>query len=235
MSKIGKQPLLAREEYRPAIAAFATAIGFCLWKVVFDPRFYIDHVASRIAFTGDLVIDAEIYRAIGSLLLILMIVAIIRLVFRQSLSEYGFGIGQWTRAPVLILATPLLLVFAYLGAQRAEYQAFYPQTPGLADRSFSVFLFHIAIMATFYVAWEFLFRGFLQSSLVPRLGVMGAIAVQTLASSLAHADRPDTELIGSIIIGAIWGFLAHRTGSIWPCVLQHMLLGLALDYFLCFG
>lgn len=235
MSEIGSQPRYAQEEYRPAIAAFATAFGFCLWKVVFDPRFYIDHCSSWLSFTGDLVIDAEIFRAAGSLILILAIAVIIRLVFRQSLTEYGFGIGQWTRAPLLMLATPVLVVFAYLGAQRAEYQAFYPQTPGLADRSLSVFLFHIAVMACFYVAWEFLFRGFLQSSLVPRLGVLGAIAVQTLASSLAHADRPDTELIGSILIGAIWGFLAYRTRSIWPCVLQHMLLGLSLDYFLCFG
>lgn len=235
MSEIGSQPRLSREEYRPAIAAFATAIGFCLWKVVFDPRFYVKHCSSWLDFTGDQVIDAEIFRAIGSLLLILMVVAIIRLVFREPLTAYGFGIGHWTRAPILMLATPILLVFAYLGAQRAEYQVFYPQNAGLADRSFSVFLVHVAVMATFYVAWEFLFRGFLQSSLTPRLGIAGAIAVQTLASSLAHADRPDSELLGSILIGAIWGFLAHRTGSIWPCVLQHMLLGLALDYFLCFG
>jgi len=56
-----------------------------------------------------------------------------------------------------------------------------------------------------------------------------------LSTSLAHADRPDSEMIGSILIGSIWGFLAYRTGSIWPVILQHLLMGLTLDYFLWQG
>jgi len=210
-------------------------VAFCFWNVIFDPRFFVAHISPWLSFTGDKVIDAELFRAAGNLLLIGVLVATIKLVFRQSLLDYGLGMGRWMRQPVLVFATPLMLVFGYIGSRQAEYQAYYPDTPGLVGRSFSVFLLHAGVLVTFYIAWELLFRGFLQTAFLARLGAVGAIAVQTLASSLAHADRPDSEMIGSILIGSIWGFLAYRTGSIWPVILQHLLMGLTLDYFLWQG
>lgn len=226
---------LTKAEHRPAIAAIVTSIVFCVWNIVFDPRFYVRELSSILPLTGDKVVDAELFRAVGNLLLIAVLAAIIRLVYRQPLSDYGLGIGDWSRERLVLLATPLALLLGYLGAQQAAYQAHYPDTPGLASRSPQVFLLHIVVLLTFYIAWELLFRGFLQSSLLPRLGATGAIAVQTLASSIAHADRPDSEMLGSILIGLVWGYLAYRTRSIWPVVMQHFLLGLSLDYFLCFG
>ncbi len=235
MSESGWRERIAKEEYRPTIAAFGTAVAFCFWNVVFDPRFFVTKLSAWLSFTGDKVIDAELFRATGNLLLIAMLMATIKFVFRQSLVDYGLGLGHWMRQPLLVFASPLMLLFGYIGSRQAEYQAYYPDTPGLVGRSFSVFLLHAGVLVTFYIAWELLFRGFLQTTLVARLGAVGAVAVQTLASSLAHADRPDSELIASIVVGAIWGHLAYRTGSIWPAILQHLLLGLTLDYFLWLG
>lgn len=235
MSESGWRALIAKEEYRPAIAAFTTAAVFCLWNVFFDPRWYVASLADSFAMTGNTVIDAELFRSFGNVLVIVLLVAIIRFVFQQSVAEYGLGLGRWYRAPIILICTPLLLLPAYVGSGQAAYQAHYPDTPGLTEEPFSVFLVHLALMATFYVAWELMFRGFLQSAMVPKLGAAGAIAVQTLASSLAHADRPDSELLGSVLIGAVWGILAYRTSSIWPSFMQHMLLGMSLDYFLCFS
>lgn len=226
---------LTKEEHRPAIAAIVTSVGFCVWNVVFDPRFYVGKLANRFSFSGDSVVDAELFRAAGNVLLVATLVATIKFTFRQSLADYGLGLGNWSRERLLLLATtPLMLLMGYVGAQKAEYQAHYPETPGLAESSISVFVLHVTVLVTFYIAWELLFRGFLQSAFL-QLGGAGAIAVQTLASSIAHADRPDSEMLGSILIGVFWGYLAYRTRSIWPVVMQHFLLGLSLDYFLCFG
>ena len=225
---------LSKEEHRPAIAAIVTSVAFCTWNVVFDPRFYVANLANKMALTGDSVVDAELFRAFGNLLLLAVLVSTIKLVFRQSLADYGLGMGSWSRERWLVMATPVMLLMGYYAAQQPEYQAYYPDTPGLTDRSLAVFALHAIVLLTFYISWELLFRGFLQSAFLPRLGAAGAIAVQTLASSIAHADRPDSEMLGSIFIGVFWGYLAFRTRSIWPVVLQHFLLGLSLDYFLCF-
>ncbi len=235
MSKIRLREWFGREDIRPAQVCLIAAVAFCVWVKYGDPKFYLLNLSSRLALTGDAVVDAELYRGLGNTLLIGLLVVAIKLVFRQSLLEYGLGIGQWSRAPLLMAGTPLMILLGYQAATMPEYQAVYPVTPGLVGRSMTVFLLHAGVLVTYYIAWELLFRGFLQGSLLPRLGMPSAIAAQTLASTLAHLDRPSGELFGSILAGIFWGFLAYRTKSIWPVVLQHLLLGLTLDYWVCFG
>jgi len=226
---------LGREENQAAKVCLATAAAFCVWVRYGNPKFYLLHVAPRLSLTGDAVIDAELYHGACNLLLIALLVALIKLVSRQKLVEYGLGIGDWRRAPLLVAGTPLMILLGYVAATMPEYQAFYPITPGLTERSMAVFALHAGVLVTHYVAWELLFRGYLQGSLVPRLGMASAIAAQTLVSTLAHLNKPDGELFGSILAGIFWGFLAYRSKSIWPVVLQHLLLGLTLDYWICFG
>lgn len=235
MSKYRLGESLGGEEHRPAVACLTAAVAFCVWFTYGDPKYYLRNLSSQLSFTGDAVVDAELYRGLGNLLLIALVIVVIKLLFRQSLREYGLGIGQWRNAPILIAVTPLMVLLGYLAATMPEYQAVYPTTPGLAGRSMTVFLLHAGVLVTYYIAWELLFRGFLQGALVPRLGTSNAIAVQTLASTLSHLDRPTGELFGSILVGILWGLLAHRTKSIWPVVVHHLLLGLALDYWICFG
>ena len=79
------------------------------------------------------------------------------------------------------------------------------------------------------------FRGFTQQGVKPQLSLAVAVAVQTLASTLAHVDRPPTELIGSFFAGVGWGLMVHRGGAIWTVMLQHWILGIAMSYFICFG
>ncbi len=223
------------EAFRPTMVCLNTALTFSLWHAFGSPTFFLENLAQDVSLTGDSVIDAELYRGCGNLLVIVVLVLMIKVWFGRSLVEHGLGMGQWGKAPVLVAATPVMLLFGYLGATMPEYHAYYPATPGLVGRSMGVFLLHLGVLVTYYVAWELMFRGYLQSSLLPKLGVSGAIAVQALASTLAHTDRPASELLGSLAAGILWGIFAYRTKSIWPVFMHHLLLGLTVDYCIWFG
>ncbi len=235
MKKNGLIQRLREDEFRPAMVCLNVALTFSLWHAYGSPQFYLENLAGQVSVTGDGVLDAELYRGLGNLLVIAVLLAMIKAWFGRSLTEHGLGLGNWRQAPVLVAATPIMLLFGYLGATMPEYREFYPATPGLAGRAMPVFLLHVGVLVTYYIAWELMFRGYLQASLTPRLGVAGAIAVQTLASTLAHIDKPSSELLGSIAAGLAWGILAHRTRSIWPVFVHHLLLGLTVDSCIWFG
>ena len=235
MSKIRLHERMGDESMRPTVVCITTATLFSLWHAFASPNYYLEELSSWLSVTGDAVVDAELYRGLGNVLVITLLLGMIKLVFRRSFGEYGLGLGQWRNAPVLVLATPIMILFAYLAATKPEFRAIYPMPTEVVDRSVAVFVLHAGVLVTYYIAWELLFRGYVQTSLIPQLGVSGAIAVQTLASTLAHVDRPATELLGSIAAGVVWGVFAYRTKSIWPVVLHHFLLGLSLDYWICFG
>ncbi|MEE8452049.1 MAG: CPBP family intramembrane glutamic endopeptidase [Thermoguttaceae bacterium] len=114
-----------------------------------------------------------------------------------------------------------------------ERLAEYPVNKSAAN-SPAMFGLHACTYALFYPGWEFHFRGFLQFGLRGRLGLINAILIQVMASSLLHIGKPPAETFAAIGGGVVWGVIAHRTQSLLPGLLQHFLLGIALDYFICY-
>jgi membrane protease YdiL (CAAX protease family) len=114
-----------------------------------------------------------------------------------------------------------------------EFVAEYPfdKTAGASAIHFAI---HAAAYLLFYAGWEFFFRGFMQFGLAERLGESNAIMVQTLASCLAHIGKPPGEIYGSILSGLIWGWIVSRSKSLWGVLAMHWVLGVALDFFICF-
>ena len=47
--------------------------------------------------------------------------------------------------------------------------------------------------------------------------------------------KPTFETYASIAGGTLWGYLAFRTRSLLSGLMQHFLLGPALDWFICYG
>jgi membrane protease YdiL (CAAX protease family) len=67
------------------------------------------------------------------------------------------------------------------------------------------------------------------------VGAANAVLIQVMASSLLHLGRPASETFGAIGAGVLWGVLAFRTRSLLSGLLQHALVGIALDWFICYG
>lgn len=170
----------------------------------------------------------------GTFLLLGVIPAlIVRCVFRESLQEHGWGLGDRFRTVrSFLIVLPVAIVGTYASSLDADVGKAFPLNPA-AGESVQSFALHAAAYMSFYVGWEFFFRGFMQRALSPAHGLVAAVLIQTMASSLGHLGRLPEEMFASILGGLFWGWLAYRTRSIVSGMLQHALLGIGLDAFLC--
>lgn len=160
---------------------------------------------------------------------------IVKLVFRERLSDYGVGLGHRGRTFGSFLAVaPVFLAVAYVASQIPSIRSYYPVNPR-AGESHAFFGLHALSYVFFYLGWEFHFRGFMQVGLKDSMGTANAVFIQVLATALLHIGTPGLEAYGAILGGLWWGFLVSTNRSILSGMLQHMLLGLSLDFFIAFG
>jgi membrane protease YdiL (CAAX protease family) len=79
----------------------------------------------------------------------------------------------------------------------------------------------MAVAATLLapVCEEVAFRGYLLRALGARLRPWGAILAVAVLFGAVHLDP--VRFIGLVALGALWGWLALRAGSIWPAIAAH--------------
>ncbi len=160
---------------------------------------------------------------------------IVKLVFRERLADYGVGLG----IPGRTLRTfafwgPVFVLAGYFASQDPAVLQQYPINPD-AGGSPTAFGLHALTYLLYYLGWEFYFRGFMQFGLRETMGDANALLVQVLVSCLLHIGKPTGEIYGAILGGILWGMLAFRTRSLLSGTAQHLLLGLSLDWFICYG
>jgi membrane protease YdiL (CAAX protease family) len=149
------------------------------------------------------------------------------------LSELGLGAGDARFGAKFLLLIPIMVLpVAYVASGMADVRAEYPMCQALYTRRDLVIWYELAYVAVFYTAWEFYFRGLLLFGLKSELGATNAILIQTMASSLVHIGKPEGEILGSIPIGLLFGWLALRTRSIWYGWAVHASLGVLTDLFI---
>ena len=145
--------------------------------------------------------------AADSLLYYLAIpVVIVVLLFRDSLRDYGFQLGDWRAgvkwtAGVLLVLSPLL----FIAANTSDVQAYYAGS----DRST---LDVIIVSGADLFGWEFLFRGFLLFGMYRVIGP-SAILLQAVPFAMAHIGKPELETMTTLLGGAGFGWIAWRTKS----------------------
>ena len=123
----------------------------------------------------------------------------------------------------VLLWAPLLL--GYLALLRATGIAIAPQPalPYLADADFARPGFWCVVVGTCVaapLAEEVVFRGYLQPALLASMSPRAAIAITAAAFGLVHTLP---YALPVALLGAFFGWLAWRCGSLWPAVLAHML------------
>jgi membrane protease YdiL (CAAX protease family) len=220
--------------FRSTVVLLTSALCLAAWHVCGSYAFWFDKAPQSLTIGDDRAVSAAVFSlTIAVLLLGVVPLAVVKIVLREPLAEYGVRWGNVRFAIICcVLTTPLILAIGYASAQSPTFQAIYPLNP-LARQSNAALMWHIAGQILFYAAWEFHFRGFLQSGIGQSFGIPLGICVQTLASALAHYGKPGAEVFGSIIGGLLWGALAWRTRSLLAGTFQHWLLGAGLDFFIC--
>ena len=120
----------------------------------------------------------------------------------------------------------------FIGSRNPEMQKIYPFAKAVCAGARTFAGYELSYLFLYYLPWEFVFRGVLFLPLVPAIGLIPALAVQTAISTLLHIGHPDTEVFAAAGAGLIFGALAWATGSFFYPLILHAATGIATDTFL---
>ena len=168
-------------------------------------------------------------------LLLLAVPLAIILVYGVAPASFGMGIGNWRLGIILGLAG-LVLTFAGLasGWRDPAMQEFYPFSKDATKSPGRFVAYEAAYVVLYYLAWEFTFRGVVLFGLLALLpptltGVMTAILLQTIVSTVFHIGHPDSEILGAFIFGLLSGLVTAAAGSFLYALVLHALAGILND------
>jgi len=229
-SSISLGGLFGRENRKAAIILLSTPFILTTFRYYGTKDFYINHLASAFSLYGNKELTSALYTFSSSLILLGLLPALmIKSIFHEPLPNYGVRLGdwQWSFKALLILA-PVMMALTLPSSRMESFTAEYPLYKGAGASPFN-FVAYSLFYLTYYLGWEFFFRGYMQFGLAARLGDGNAILVQTLASCLLHIGKPDAEIYSSILGGIVWGIVVFRTRSLLPALLLHWPLGICLD------
>lgn len=153
---------------------------------------------------------------------------VVKLAFRERLSDYGLKITGWYRklwvyAGAFAVVLPCVMLVRGLPAFQKAYP-FYKH----AHESWGDFLGWECAYVLQFFALEFFFRGFLLHGLKQRFGYY-SVFIMTVPYCMIHFGKPLPETVGAIIAGIFLGTLSLWTRSIWLGVLIHVTVAVAMD------
>jgi len=221
---------------KPTVILLATPLILTTWKYYGTKAFYLSDLASAFVLFGNPEQTAELYTFFSAFVLFALVPwAIVRFVFKESMSAYGLQLGDWRFGlKAFLILAPIFVLASYTSINDPAFLAEYPLYKG-AGASPSIFLGHALAYLFFYFGWEVYFRGFMQFGLRDAFGDWNSILVQTALSCIVHIGKPAGEIYSSIIGALVWGVLVFRTRSIIWGLLIHWLLGVSLDFFICYA
>ena len=227
--------LFSGDKKKPTVILLLTPFVLTTWKYFGTKGFYLSDLASRFVLFDDPQRTAELYTFFSAFMLFgLLPLAVIRFVFKEKISSYGLQIGDWRFGlKAFLVLAPVFVIASYSSINNPDFLAEYPLFKG-ASASPSMFLSHALAYLLFYIGWEIYFRGFMQFGLRQSLGDWQSILVQTALSCIIHIGKPAGEIYGSIIGALVWGIIAFRARSLLFIILLHWLLGVSLDFFICY-
>lgn len=152
---------------------------------------------------------------------------------RLFLQEAGLSTGKWGKGLLIsALGAPLAVLSGFVGSRDPGLRRFYPFSKIACRSSQSFILFEAAYLLLYYVSWEFLYRGILFFPLIPAIGLVPALSLQTIISTLHHVGHPQSEILAALAAGFIFGLVAYLTGSIIYSIFLHALTGISTDTFI---
>jgi Type II CAAX prenyl endopeptidase Rce1-like len=184
----------------------------------------------------------------GALIVVGIPCLLIRFAYHQRLRDYGLGLPPANRRKLAAISALLLFAvpfaFFWIGGHDPGMQATYPLFRGDFDGAGQFIIYELGYLP-FFVAIEFIFRGYLLLGLyrvkdrdvsVSLFGASGplvfgyyAILISMLSYTAWHLGKPEPELWGTIVWGLVAGTIVLVTESVLPIIAVHWLLNVWLD------
>lgn len=170
--------------------------------------------------------------AVAWALLVFVPVAYIKIFLNRPLSDFGVQWGRWGIGVVFVVAAGVFMwPFLKKTAHKPEFYNEYPLVHGLYGKNFAHMVAWELTYLTYYIPFEFIFRGFIQQGITLSVGVWLAICFQMFPSVIIHNNKPEGETFAAVGGAFLMGLMIAATGSlIWP-ILFHWYIGAATDYF----
>lgn len=185
---------------------------------------------------------------IGFGLLVVIPVLLIILVYKQAPADYGLGLPPRDRWRFVLLAHGVLLtvgaVVFLAAARNGDMRAEYPLFRGTFDSDLDFAIYEAGYL-TFFVAIEFIFRGYLLFGLFGlrdkqappgTVGESGplvfghyAVLISMLSYTAWHLGKPLGETWGTIVWGLVAAPIALKSRTVVPLIIVHWLLNVWLD------
>ncbi len=191
---------------------------------------YFSHLSSLYYFD----IYRYVYQFLATLVLFFLFpLIIIKLVFKEKLKNYGLTLGDKRYGLRFIIITIPLIVtpIIFLASRMPQVRAEYPLSKLVQDNASVFLLYEFSYVLLYYVGWEFFFRGYMLFGLREKFGDTYAILLQVIPSALLHFNKPESEFLGSIVLGIVLGYIALRTRSILYPLIIHSCIGVFTDLF----
>ncbi len=151
-----------------------------------------------------------------------------------ALASFGWTFGRAGRGALLTAAgLPLAGLAGRIASREPAMRRMYPFAKDACAGRRAFLRYELSYLVLYYLPWEFVFRGALFLPLVPVLGLVPALAVQTAVSTVLHAGHPATEIRAAAGAGLAFGLIAFFTGSFLYTLVLHAAAGLATDAFIC--
>lgn len=233
----------SKPDYRVMLICVIVAFSLTMIKYIGDVRFTLEllHGTGSVSFTNafeDLMTinkNAQLYRLLYWVSVIIVFyfvfpVIIIKLVFRQKLSDYGLRIkGAFKDYKVYVLMLCFMIPLVVFFSQTESFQQRYPFYDVQKGESLypNFIIWEIFYFLQFF-ALEFFFRGFMLHGTKQRFGFY-SVFVMTIPYCMIHFGKPLPETIAAIIAGIVLGALSLKSKSIWMGVAIHYSVAITMD------
>lgn len=158
---------------------------------------------------------ANRYQALERVILFGLVPALVILfAFRDRLTNYGIGLGDWrTGIGLAAVGAALMTPVIVLIGSNPQFSYYY----GISSAPVGDLLVtHLLDL----VPTEFVLRGFVMFTLLRTIGPLGVVVAQ-LPFVFVHLGKPEIELFSTLFGGMVFGWLDWRTRSIWWSALGH--------------
>ncbi|TAK75630.1 MAG: CPBP family intramembrane metalloprotease [Gammaproteobacteria bacterium] len=205
----------------PMMLVFATAV---LFYEVEAPFYYQRYFG---VFDGK-TIPSLLFLDLYTLFLFFLVPLIVgRVLFREPYFDLGLRrpLNNWVALRLILLAYCIVIPLTLFCAHQSQFKHYY--SFGHVDTVSFIFM-QLVLVPVYYFSEEFFFRGFLFLSLWRRIG-WHSFWVTDIFFTLAHLGKPGIEIILSIPASVMLNYLTLRTRSIYPALIVHATIGIAMN------
>ena len=158
--------------------------------------------------------------------MLLLPILTIKLIFKDKLENFGWKLPENLKEAtfLIFISIMVLMPIIYFFSGLKSFQNYYL----IKEISPTFLLLTFFLSLFYYIAEEFLFRGFLFFGLLHKIGYH-SFWITSLLFSFFHLTKPMPEILFAFLTSFLFCYLSLKTKSFIPAVIVHYFISLSLN------